>query len=150
MKYIRTPKILRAPKLSDQVADFLISEIREEEFKGLDRITQAFRKEYYQLVKKILLNQKRAIPCYAGVASAQITPNGEVWACCIKAESMGNLRKENYDFKKIWRSDKAKNIRKSIKERKCYCPLANASYTNMFFYPPALFRVVLGLLSRGL
>lgn len=137
-----------APLVEDYTksVNFLIAEIKKEKFKELDRITQAFRLEYYELVKRILLNKKQAIPCYAGIASAQITPDGEVWACCVKAESMGNLRQENYNFKKIWRSDKAKNIRKSIKERKCYCPLANASYTNMFFYPPALFKVVLRLL----
>ena len=33
MKYLRKPKILRAPKLSDQVADFLISEIEIGAFK---------------------------------------------------------------------------------------------------------------------
>ncbi len=38
------------------------------------------------------------IPCYSGVASAQIAPDGHVWFCCIKAESMGNLRDVDYDF----------------------------------------------------
>jgi len=126
--------------------DFLLSEIEKEQFSGLDKITQVLRIEYYKLVKKVLLNKKQAIPCLAAIASAQITPDGEVWACCIKSESMGNLREANYSFRDIWQSEKARDIRRMIKQRKCYCPLANTSYTNMLCHFPTLFRVVLKLI----
>lgn len=137
-----------APAPTDYIRtiDFLIKEIKKQKFFGLDRITQAFRIEYYQSVKKILLNKKRVIPCLAGVASAQITPDGEVWACCLRAESLGNLRENNYDFKKIWRSQQADKVRKAIKERRCYCPLANVAYSNMLCHLPTLLKVVFRLL----
>ncbi|OGC47092.1 MAG: hypothetical protein A3A94_03545 [Candidatus Portnoybacteria bacterium RIFCSPLOWO2_01_FULL_43_11] len=131
-----------------RVVDFLISEIKKEKFSGLDRVIQAFRIEYYNLVKKILLNKKRALPCFAAITSVQITPDGYVWACCIKGESMGDLRRANYDFNKIWQSQRAKSIRKAIKERKCFCPLANASYTNMLCHLPTLLKVGLRLLTN--
>jgi len=133
-----------APLPADYIKSisFLISEIKKQKFSGLDKITQAFRIEYYELVKRILLGKKRVIPCYVGVASAQITPDGNILACCIKAESMGNLREQNYDFRKIWRSDKAKKIRRDIKQKKCYCPLANASYTNMLMNFSMLKRIL--------
>jgi hypothetical protein len=44
---------------------------------------------------------------------------------------MGNLRETKYDFKKVWFSNKAQRIRNPIRDKKCFCPLANASYTNM-------------------
>src|SRR5229473_2337243 len=56
------------------------------------RITQAFRDRYYDIVKRTLVEKRQIIPCLAGVASAQIAPNGDVWTCCIRAESVGNLR----------------------------------------------------------
>jgi len=111
--------------------DFLSERIRKYKFSGLSKITQAFRLQYYDLVKRTLRERRQVIPCYAGIASCQISPDGDVWACCIKAKSMGNLRDVDYDFKKIWFSEKANEIRKSIKNKECYCPLANASYTNM-------------------
>jgi MoaA/NifB/PqqE/SkfB family radical SAM enzyme len=121
------------PSLEDysKAIDFLSEEIKGQNFKGVSKLTQAFRLEYYKLVKKTLKERKQVIPCYAGFASAQIAPQGDVWTCCIRAEPIGNLREAGYDFKKVWFSDKANKLRKSIKAGECYCPLANASYTNM-------------------
>lgn len=114
-----------------KAVDFISSQIKNRKFTGLSRITQAFRLEYYQLVKRILKEKRQVIPCYAGFASAQIAPDGDVWFCCIKAEPVGNLRDTNYNFSRIWTSEKANSLRKNIKEGKCSCPMANASYTNM-------------------
>src|SRR5260221_227306 len=66
------------------------------------RITQAFRDRYYDIVKRTLVEKRQIIPCLAGVASAQIAPNGDVWTCCIRAESVGNLRQRKYYFKPGW------------------------------------------------
>jgi len=121
--------------------DYLIHRIKNDKFTGMNKITQAFRIEYYSLVKKILRDKTQSIPCYAGIASAQISPDGEVWSCCIKAQSIGNLRDLNYNFKKIWFGRRMKKERQSIKNKECYCPLANASYTNMLMNIPTLFRV---------
>jgi hypothetical protein len=77
----------------------------------------------------------------AGVASAQIAPNGDVWTCCIRAESVGNLREHNYDFRSAWTTVKAYEMRRSIKAGECHCPLANASYTNMLCHVPTLTSV---------
>jgi MoaA/NifB/PqqE/SkfB family radical SAM enzyme len=84
--------------------------------------------------------KRQIIPCFSGFASAQVAPDGDVWPCCIKAEPMGNLREHDFDFKKIWLSEKANNLRKSIKNGECFCPLANASYTNMLHDPKTLVK----------
>jgi hypothetical protein len=115
--------------------------IRTAEFSGVSRITQAFRDRYYDLVKRTLVEKRQIIPCLAGVASAQIAPNGDVWTCCIRAESVGNLREHAYDFRAVWSSAQAGELRRSIKAGECYCPLANASYTNMLCHPPTLSAV---------
>jgi MoaA/NifB/PqqE/SkfB family radical SAM enzyme len=125
------------PSLQDysEAVDFISNEMKEWKLKGIGKITRLFRTRYYQTVKKILKEKREVIPCYAAIASCQISPDGEVWDCCIKAESMGSLRDTDYDFRRVWFSDKAKRIRSSIKQGKCFCPLANASYTNMLFTP---------------
>ncbi|NIM47630.1 MAG: radical SAM protein [Candidatus Aenigmarchaeota archaeon] len=111
--------------------DFLIKELKKRKFKDISKITQSFRTEYYQNVKRILRDKSQVIPCYAGIASAQIAPNGDVWSCCIRVDVLGNLKENDFDFKKIWFSKRADEIRKDIKSKKCYCPMANVSYTNM-------------------
>ena len=116
---------------------------------GLDRIgsiARAFRKEYYEMTCKVLMAHRQVIPCYAGFASAQIAPDGDVWMCCTRAESIGNLRDGGYDFQEIWHSPKADLARRRIRAGECYCPLANVSYTNMLFNLPALARVGLNFL----
>ena len=121
--------------------DFLLHRIKNRKFSGMSRITQAFRIEYYNLVKKILRDKKQIIPCYAGVVSCQIAPNGDLWMCCIKADPLGNLPQQDYNFKAIWFSKKARMERREIRKRHCYCPLANSSYTNLLLNIPALMRV---------
>lgn len=134
-----------APSVEDysKAVDFLSHRIKEQKYNGISNITQAFRIQYYELVKKTLKEKRQILPCYAGFISAQIAPDGNVWACCIKAESMGNLRQTDYDFKKVWFSDEAQRIRKSIKEKQCFCPLANAGYTNMLLS----YRTMAGIVS---
>ena len=113
--------------------DSLMKRMRNDHFSRIGRITRAFRLQYYQLVKTILKEKRQVIPCYAGIASAQIAPSGDVWMCCVKAESIGNLKKANYDFTKVWTSKEARASRQRIKKKECHCPLANAGYTNMLF-----------------
>jgi MoaA/NifB/PqqE/SkfB family radical SAM enzyme len=121
--------------------DVLLDSLRGQRLLGVAEVTQAFRRQYYEIVKRTLREHRQVIPCMAGVASAQIAPNGDVWTCCIRAQSMGNLREHDYDFATVWRSGEAQALRRSIKAGECYCPLANAAYTNMLTHLPTVARV---------
>ena len=121
--------------------DTLLESLRDQKLTGVAAVAQGFRRQYYELVKRTLREQQQVIPCMAGVASAQIAPNGDVWTCCIRAQSMGNLREHDYDFGSVWRTDRAGELRRSIKAGECYCPLANAAYTNMLMHGPTVTRV---------
>ena len=121
--------------------DTLLDSLREQKLAGVSQVTQAFRRHYYEIVKRTLREQRQVIPCMAGIASAQIAPNGDVWTCCIRAEAMGNLRQHDYDFARVWRTAKADALRRSIKAGECHCPLANASYTNMLSHGPTIIKV---------
>jgi len=139
------------PRVMDysQAIDFLLHKIRNTPFKGMNKITQTFRIEYYKMVKKILKEQRRVLPCYAGILSAQLVPNGDVWPCCIKAFVVGNVKDYGYNFKKLWKkSALLKKERNAIRKEKCYCPMANASYTNMLMSNRILFKAVLRLLKK--
>jgi hypothetical protein len=115
--------------------------VESKQFGGVSRVAEAFRVEYYKLVKKILDSQDQVIDCYAGWVSAQIYANGTVWPCCVRADALGNLRDHNYDFREIWFGEKIQQVRRSIAAKECHCPLANASYTNMLHHVPTLYRV---------
>jgi MoaA/NifB/PqqE/SkfB family radical SAM enzyme len=125
--------------------DTLLESMRDRKLTGLAEVTQAFRRQYYDIVKRTLREHRQVIPCLAGVASAQIAPNGDVWTCCVRAQSMGNLREHDYDFGTVWRTGKANELRRSIKAGECYCPLANAAYTNMLVHGPTVAKVAAGV-----
>ena len=134
----------------ERAIDFLVNRISRRRFTGVGRIIQSFRLEYYEHVKSLLFGKPAKWPCYAGFASAQIMPDGEVWECCIKGNSMGNLQGVDYDFPSVWFSERADRIRQTIKRNNCRCPLANMAYTNMLLHPPTLMRVaVRALLMKG-
>jgi MoaA/NifB/PqqE/SkfB family radical SAM enzyme len=129
--------------------DRLIAYVESKQYQGVAKITEAFRVEYYKLVKRILHEEEQVIACYAGWASAQIYADGTVWPCCVRADDLGNLRQHNYDFKEIWFGEKIQEVRRSIAAKECYCPLANASYTNMLHDIPTVTRVGAKVLRPG-
>ena len=112
---------------------------------GILYLKQLMREKYYYLIDK-----GKAIPCRAGTVSAQISPYGDVWPCCTRAEVMGNLKEREYDFKKIWFSDKANVTRKDIKDKKCFCTHCNPHYTNILFHPRSLMAVCADFLKSNI
>jgi MoaA/NifB/PqqE/SkfB family radical SAM enzyme len=108
---------------------------------GLGGVAWAFRRRYYRLVQRWLRERRQVIPCYAGWASAQISPDGDVWFCCVRAIPVGNLREAGYDFRRVWWGERAQALREEVRAGRCDCPLANAAYTNMLCHCPTLFRV---------
>jgi len=108
----------------------------------LAKTTEALRIVYYDIAGKILETNTQVIPCYAGVSNVHINYNGDVWPCCVLGydKKMGNLRDYNYDFQKLWKSDKANEVRKYIRNKSCACPLANQAYSNILMHIPSLFK----------
>ena len=105
------------------------------------RLVESLRLDYYDLAAQILEEKRQVIDCYAGWASAHLAPDGHVWGCCTRAESMGNVRDHAYDFGAVWFGAEADRFRGSVKRHECACPLANASYTNLLLDAPSLARV---------
>ncbi|HEB73266.1 MAG TPA: radical SAM protein [Nitrospirae bacterium] len=52
--------------------------------------------------------------CVAGVVSAQIHPNGDLYPCPVAFKKIGNLTEKS--FKELWYSDEAGGLRKDIKQ----------------------------------
>ncbi|HEY8090427.1 MAG TPA: radical SAM protein [Polyangiaceae bacterium] len=113
------------------------------------RLVESLRLEYYELAARILEEKRQVIECYAGLASAHLAPDGHVWGCCVRAESMGNVRDHGYDFGAVWKGAQADAFRRSVKAHECSCPLANASYTNLLLDAPSLARVTASMVGIG-
>jgi len=142
--------ITPSPEQYEKAMKFFSKEIKKDikKKKPLVRATQAFRLVYYELVVRIMKEKRQVIPCYGGIASVHLNAYGDVWPCCILGyeKSIGNLRDFGYDFKRVWHSKQADEVREYIKGKNCYCPLANISYTNILCNPKYMLKVIKNIL----
>lgn len=117
--------------------------------KGLTRLTDAFRLVYYDLAVDIMERKKQVIPCYGGISNVHVDPYGNVWPCCVlgNTQSLGNLKEQGFQFRKIWHSGRAGTVRAFIRDKRCHCPLANQTYANILCSPIKMAKVLGFLLS---
>ena len=114
--------------------------------RSLTKITESMRLIYYELVVKILREKRQVLPCYAGISNIHLNYDGDVWPCCVLGygHSMGNIRDYDFDYDALYDSPNSKAVRKYIKDKNCYCPLANQVYSNMLMslsYLMKIFRI---------
>jgi len=120
--------------------------------RSLAKVTESMRLVYYDLVVDILRKKRQVIPCYAGISNIHLNYDGEVWPCCVLgyAHSMGNIRQFDFDYEALYNSKQAQVVREYIKNRKCYCPLANQAYSNMLMSVRYFFRIFYSYAKYGL
>ena len=85
--------------------------------------------------------ERQVVPCRAGVLSAVIHANGDV-AVCEQRPPIGNLRERS--FTEIWQDRATYAIRKSIKNKECYCTNEIFMWPSIVFQPPHLAKSLVG------
>ena len=129
-----------------KAVDIFVKQIREkkQDVSFFQRINNAFRLVYYRIAIRVMEENTQVIPCYAGISNAHMSPYGDIWPCCTLGYdmSMGNLRSYDYNFKSLWNSSDADKVRKYIKEKKCCCPLANQTYSNILLHMSSISKVI--------
>ena len=90
---------------------------------------------------------RQVAPCLAGKLSAVVYANGDV-GLCETHEPIGNLREAS--FAEIWTSEKARALRRTIGEKRCWCTKEVAMWPSVVFQPPSLLRAIAGARKSGL
>ncbi|MFC1852048.1 radical SAM/SPASM domain-containing protein [candidate division CSSED10-310 bacterium] len=72
----------------------------------------------YQIWINVLNGGSLPVPCSAGQSIGVLEPNGDVRLCEMKP-LVGNVRKNDYDFGKVWWGKKADEMRMSITNCSC-------------------------------
>lgn len=103
-------------------------------FKG-NKLATAARIILNEKVQQIHETNRYQMPCYAGNLSGVMYPEGEVCPCEILDDShkIGNIRDFNYDFRRLWLSQKAKNEVKFIRGTNCFCTHECFNTVNILF-----------------
>jgi MoaA/NifB/PqqE/SkfB family radical SAM enzyme len=91
-------------------------------------------KLHYHNVVLDHLTKRRSLPCYAGSLAGVIDHKGTVYPCELYRE-IGKLSDYEYDFRKLWFSAKADDLRKEIRKTKCTCTHSCFQFVNILFNP---------------
>ena len=132
-------------KISILTEDGLINNHNKESLQG--KLHNAKDKISYDLVKKMYLEPHYISPCHAGSLFGVITASGLVYPCEILEDKLlGDLRKNEMNFKKIWDGKETTEAKKFIKKSKCNCTYECALTYNVlgnWRYQPQLIKSVL-------
>ena len=72
---------------------------------------------------------------------AVVRANGGVFPCETLDERIGGLREMDFDFTKIWRSERAREVRRIIKKSECACTYECFMTLNVLFDPIASLQI---------
>jgi MoaA/NifB/PqqE/SkfB family radical SAM enzyme len=129
-------------------------------YKSFLRRTRAYnsRRKYHglyissnvkdKLMSSIISNtvQKRrfqGIYCNAGNKVGVLYSGGDLFPCeLLEGQKIGNLRDHNYDFRALWNSQKANEVRKFIRDTKCFCTHECFMTSNLLLDPKNLVSYV--------
>lgn len=113
---------------------------------NLDIPSSFFPFAFYDIISKTIMNKERQFNCLAGHYGAYIDFDGDVNPCEIMNDKlctehpvlMGNLRDYDYDFKKLWTSERAKKVRKIVNNKTCCekCTHETEGILPSLYFPP--------------
>jgi radical SAM protein with 4Fe4S-binding SPASM domain len=132
--------------VEQKMSDVRRGRIRYYQFGLMGRLAAARDGLMYQQILNYKQGKAKYLPCLAGRLSAVINEEGRVYACELLTKAVGDLRKYNYDFKKLWQSPKAAKLRNWIWQTKCSCTHECFLTTNIFFSPQVYPELLIELL----
>src|SRR5919202_1268776 len=92
------------------------------------------------LIAKTQEEQQAQLTCYAGTAGAVIYDEGTV-SSCENLEAVGNLREDDWNFRKLWLSPAMKERRRKAADG-CFCTHeSNCYYPSLPFNPKHLIQI---------
>ena len=134
--YIKLSKIIKNDLTKGRVKVF-------SRFLAFRNLVKAANILSYEENIKIWEANRCLTPCFACILNVIFYSDGDVHACELIDSSIGSFRENNFNFKKIWRSNKAVEFRTFVKRSKCFCTHECNLYTNILYnirYYPRIFK----------
>jgi len=104
---------------------------------------RAYKKFVVRKIARITRTKIYPMRCFAGIVSGVIDENLDVFPCEGLKLPMGNLRDFNYNFIDLWFSRKAKEVRKFIRRKNCFCTNECNIQNNSFFNFKTLTKILI-------
>ncbi len=134
-KNVQMPPLEEYKKLTEDI-------LRSKTIDG-DKYHKLMYSYYHKIALETLEKERQLIPCRASSYVPVVDATGNVYNCEL-LPAIGNLREVNYDFLEIWNSKKAKDQRKNIADKKCYCTHFCYQIQNIPMSPYHFFKAIFG------
>ncbi len=85
-----------------------------------------------ETVERTAVEQTAQFSCVSGRLACVIYSNGEVVECEVKNSALGNLREVDYDFKRLWFTEKAKDVAQEAADG-CFCTHECGHYASAIY-----------------
>ena len=121
-KHVRPPTAEQWQKLSKDLLKFQESWNSNRKENKLKKFIRTNREKYmYKTYTTVMNGGDLPSQCQAGEIIGVLEANGDVRVCELK-DPIGNVKFFGYDFKKVWFSKQAEEMRKTVKGCKCIHP----------------------------
>lgn len=94
-----------------------------------------------EIIQDIITGQRKGGGCTAGAVAGVIQSDGNVKACEMIDDSLGNVRDFDYDLRRVWQSQAAHRLREEIQSTRCQCTQECFLSTSMLLSPDAWVRM---------
>lgn len=141
----RNPETIRVNMQKyKRIGDFMKTEIKHGNYKGyinfpLNTAKNSLRRD---IIYRIKQENKMIGSCYAGRLIGMMFPDGQVKPCEVREDIFGNIRDFDWDFRTLWRSKHAEEVRRKIKLERCFCTHECVLTMNLFFNPRFLWGLI--------
>tara|TARA_B100001123_G_C15156767_1_gene965817 strand:+ start:99 stop:1202 length:1104 start_codon:yes stop_codon:yes gene_type:complete len=129
-------------KISESIKNGIIKNYNKNSMQG--RLHNKKDEISWSLTKKMYLEPHFISPCHAGGLFGIISASGLVYPCEILEDKiLGDLRKNDMNFMKIWKNQETSKTKKFIKETNCHCTYECALSYNIlgnWRYQPKLIK----------
>jgi len=102
-----------------------------------------------QTVNRTVAQHRAQFSCVSGRLAAVIYSNGDVVECETKNSRLGNLRDAGYDFRRLWFSERARNVAKEAAQG-CFCTHECGHYASAIYSVPQVVKIATGAVWREL
>jgi MoaA/NifB/PqqE/SkfB family radical SAM enzyme len=102
-----------------------------------------------QTVDRTVAEQRAQFSCVSGRLAAVIYSNGDVVECETKNSRLGNLRDVGYDFRRLWFSDRARQVAREAAQG-CFCTHECGHYASAIYSVPQVVKIAADAAWRGI
>jgi MoaA/NifB/PqqE/SkfB family radical SAM enzyme len=121
-------------------ADFAAGEPATGESTAYSPANHLLDQHVRRTVERTVAEQRAQFSCVSGRLAAVIYSNGDVVECEMKNSKLGNLREASYDFRKLWFSERAKEVAREAADG-CFCTHECGHYASTIYSLPKVVKI---------